>query len=113
MEIVKRLLREMFIAKEAIPIDEIPPPDEIKPVDFRRKKNGRQKAGEEQARVKIAILANRLVGASLLVTLCFVVIYPFVQPERKIPDVIQNIASGCIGYFASAVTMFLGKRDPG
>jgi len=99
MDLIKNFIRETFLgADEPIHIDEIPVAD------------GGPKDLERAARVDVVIIANRLIATTLCLTISFIVIYPFVQPDRKIPDVIQNIASGCIGYFVSIVTVFLNRR---
>jgi hypothetical protein len=122
MDIVKRFFEYTFIRRSEdisavgapqIVIDEVPEPSAggsaVKP-----KRSKPYPDPELRARIDIAIHCNRVIGAVLLLTVGFMLIYSYTSPEKAIPTAISRIAWSCLGYFGSAMAVFLGrnKRKP-
>ena len=101
MGIVRKFLRDTFVERFSapIPIGEVPEP----------RIPTRDRA--ESARIDIAVTANRVIAGVLVLGILFLIVYPFAKPDHKIPDVIQNIVSACVGYFLSVLNNFASRRS--
>ena len=61
-------------------------------------------------RHRIIIQINRLVGVVCLGSFIFIIIHPFTQADKDIPETIQNAFSMTLGYFVSALVSFVEKK---
>ncbi len=116
MGIVKELFEYTFVRRDnersliqasEIVIDEVPEPTS----DNTAVKRQRTKSDPEiRARIDIAIYCNRVIGLALLLSLSFMIVFSFTNPNKAIPSAISRIAWACLGYFGSAMATFLGSR---
>jgi hypothetical protein len=87
-------------------VDDIPQKVEgTKGEEFRR-----SKGTADEIRNRIIIQINRLVGFICLASFAFIIVYTFTNPDRKIPDIIQNTFSMTLGYFVSSLITFLERQ---
>jgi hypothetical protein len=58
---------------------------------------------------KVVLTINRALAGTLVLGFVFIISFSLYYPDRSIPDIVQNIVAGTVGYFGSALTSYLER----
>lgn len=61
---------------------------------------------ESQTKIQIVTQINRLLMAVCLLSFLFTIIYPFIHPDKPIPDLIPNTFFTTLGWFGGILGAF-------
>ncbi|OUL17877.1 hypothetical protein [Nostoc sp. 106C] len=63
-------------------------------------------SSQEQIRSKLIVTINRLLVVVCSVSFFVIIVYPFIYPNKSVPDIIQNAFFTTLGWFGGALGTF-------
>jgi hypothetical protein len=65
-----------------------------------------QMLSKDQVQAQLILTINRVLVGVFCVSFVVIIIYPFVYPDKSVPDIIQNVFCTTLGWFGNALGTF-------